>query len=259
MQGFHPAPILFTSCLGDTGLQSPHATMCDRPVNLVPFANVTGDRRIRLRRSHSCLPPVEGIRHTLSPYHTTRKSAPLSGRARCLLSGRLRPGIRFLRNPLPAVPSHALQLADPAGPSGREDNGFTEFHDDDPMGRVLPIYRRYCASVFRQRSGTSDRMPFWPRRIQLLSPVNNHGSNGSSPEFTRPPSLAPHPLIAGRIRGRSSRIDSAACAGVHCPGALDGSLRNPPLPVGSLMTEHQVGSTSLRAGSPTIIAVALRH
>ena len=44
---------------------------------------------------------------------------------------------------MPAAPSHASQLAYPAGPSGREDNGFTEFHDADMVGWVLPLYRRY--------------------------------------------------------------------------------------------------------------------
>jgi len=112
------------------------------------------------------------IRHTFSPFHTTRKSAPLSGGARGLLSGPLQPGICFLRDPMPAVPSHALQLADPTGPSGREDNGITEFHDDDTMGWVLSVYRRSYVSVFRIRSGTSDHVPFWPRRIQLLSPAS---------------------------------------------------------------------------------------
>jgi hypothetical protein len=97
----------------------------------------------------TCLPPAEGIRHTLSPVHATRKSAPLSGGARCLLSGRLQPGIRLLRDPLPAAYSHALRRAYPTGPSGREDNGFTEFHDDDTVGWVLLVYRRCRASVSR--------------------------------------------------------------------------------------------------------------
>jgi len=63
---------------------------------------------------------------------------------------------------LSAVPSHASQLADPAGPSGREDNGFTEFHGDDEVGWVLPLYRRCSVSVSRMKSRTSDRMPFGP-------------------------------------------------------------------------------------------------
>lgn len=148
------------------------------------------------------LASCRGIRHTLSPYHTTRKSAPLSGGARCLLSGRLLPGIRLLRDPLPAAYSHALQLAYPTGPSGREDNGLTEFHGDDTVGWVLPIYRRCYVSVSRFESETSDRVPFWLRRIQLFSPVQCYDSCGSSPEFTRPPGLAPHPPVAGRFRNR---------------------------------------------------------
>lgn len=108
------------------------------------------------------------IRHTFSPYHTTRKWAPLSGGARCLLSGPLRPGVRFLRDPIPAAPSHALQLADPCGPSAGEDNGFTEFHDDDTVGWVLPLYRRYYVSV--ARSG-------------IRQPTANHFGSGAYSYF----------------------------------------------------------------------------
>jgi len=67
--------------------QSPHVIVKLRPGDLVPVFHVTGGRRIRVHGSHTCLPPVEGIRHLLSPFHTTRKSAPLSGGTRCLLSG----------------------------------------------------------------------------------------------------------------------------------------------------------------------------
>jgi hypothetical protein len=129
---------------------------------------------------------------------------------------------------LPAAYLRALRLAYPTGPSGREGNGFTEFHGDDTMGWVLPLYRRFYVSVSRDMNGISDRMPFWLRRVQLLSPVDCYGSYSSSPKFTRPPCLAPHPPVAGRLQSRSSRNDPAACAGVHCPGAFDGSLRNPP-------------------------------
>jgi len=66
---------------------------------------------------------------------------------------------------MPAVPSHASQLADPTGPSGGEDNGFTEFHENDRVGRVLSRYRRFNISVLRGYSGTSDRVPFWLRRV----------------------------------------------------------------------------------------------
>jgi hypothetical protein len=70
---------------------------------------------------------------------------------------------------MPAAPSHALQLAYPAGPSGREDNGFTEFHDDDTVGWVLPLYRRFCVSVSRDMNETSDRVPFWLRRTAAFA------------------------------------------------------------------------------------------
>ena len=121
---------------------------------------------------------------------------------RCLLSGRLLPGIRLLRDPLPAAYSHALQLAYPTDPSGREDNGFTEFHGDDTVGWVLPIYRRCCVSVSRFESEISDRVPFCLRRIQPFSPVQCYGSCDSSPGLTRPPGLTPHPPVAGRFRNR---------------------------------------------------------
>jgi len=41
----------------------------------------------------------------------------------------------------------ALRLADPSGPSEREDNGLTEFHGNDKVGWVLPLYRWYRVSV----------------------------------------------------------------------------------------------------------------
>jgi hypothetical protein len=132
-----PRKMRRSGCLGDTSLQSPHATMC-----------ATRGRRTRFHGSHTCWPPIEEIRHTLSPLHTTRKSARLSGRARCLLSGQLQPGVCFFRDPLPAAPSRASQRAYLID-SDQEDNGFTEFHDDDRVGRVLPLYRRYYVSVSR--------------------------------------------------------------------------------------------------------------
>jgi hypothetical protein len=181
----------------------------------------------------------------LSPFHTTRKSAPLSGGARCLLSGPLQPGIRLFRDPLPAAYSHTLRRAYATGPSGRDDNGFTEFHGDDTVGWVLPLYRRFQVSVSRNWGRTSDRLPFWLRRIKLFSPVSRDGSCGSSPMFTRPPSLAPYPPIAGRVQNRSSRIESAAYAG----GTLSGRFRRPLTETAIthrlLMAEHQVGSASL--------------
>ena len=126
------------------------------------------------------------------------------------------------------------------------------------VGWVLPLYRRCSISVSRLRSRTSDRVPFGSGaysyfRLVILTIV-------IAVDFRSPdhPGLAPHPPIAGRVQNRSSRFDSAADAGQHCPGALDGSLRNPPQPVGSLMAEHQVGS-ACRAGRLTIITVASHH
>jgi hypothetical protein len=190
----------------------------------------------------TCLPPAEGIRHTLSPFHTTRKSAPLSGEARCLLSGPLQSGVRLLRDPLPAACSHALQHAYPAGPSGREDNGFTEFHGDDTVGWVLPLYRRCKVSVSHNWSRTSGRVPFWLRRVKLFSPVSRDGSYSSSPMFTLPPSLAPYPPVAGRVRNRSSRIESAAYAGGTLSERFRRFLTEAAIAHRLLMAEHQVGS-----------------
>jgi hypothetical protein len=181
----------------------------------------------------------------LSPFHTTRKSAPLSGRARCLLSRSLRPGVCLLRDPLPAAYSHALQHAYPTDPSGREDNGFTEFHGDDTVGWVLPLYRRCSVNVSRMWSETSDRLPFWLRRIKLFSPVSRDGSCGSSPMFTRPPSLDPDPLHSWQ-NPRSFLADRSRCLR---RGTLSGRFRRflaeAAIAHRLLMAEHQVGSASL--------------
>jgi hypothetical protein len=193
----------------------------------------------------TCLPPAEGIRHTLSPFHTTRKSAPLSGGARCLLSGPLQPGVCLLRDPLPAACSRALRRAYPTGPSGWEDNGFTEFHGDDTVGWVLPLYRRCNVNVSRKWSETSDRLPFWLRRVKLFSPVSRDGSCGSSPTFTRPPSLDPHPpdswqnpksFLADRFRCSRRGTLSECFRRLLAEAAIAHRL---------LMAEHQVGSASL--------------
>jgi hypothetical protein len=227
-EGFHPAPILITSCLGDTSLPSPHPTVHNGPVRLVPFACVGRGRRIRVHGSHLACLLLRGF--GIRFRRSTPRGSQRPFRVEHVVSypSRYSPAFAFsaLRCPLPIHTLCSL-LTRPTHP-GREDNGFTEFHGDDTVGWVLPIYRRCCVSVSRDLSETSDRVPFWLRRIQLVSPVVSYDSYGSSPEFTRPPSLAPRPPVAGRVRNRSSRIDSAACAGVRCPGALDGSSRNPP-------------------------------
>ena len=127
------------------------------------------------------------------------------------------------------LPLHTLRssFTRPAHPDGRT-TGLPSSMTLTRWGGCCLSTDGTCVSVSRVKSGTSDRMPFWLRRIQLFSPVHFNDSYSSSRTFTRPPGLAPHPPIAGRLRNRSSRIDSAACAGLHCPGALDGSLRNPP-------------------------------
>jgi hypothetical protein len=136
------------------------------------------------------------------------------------------------------------------GPSGREDNGFTEFHGDVTVGWVLPLYRRCSVNVSRKWSETSDRLPFWLRRVKLFSPVSRDGSYGSSPMFTRPPSLAPYPPVAGRVRNRSSQIDSAAYAGGTLSGRFRRLLAETAIAHRLLMAEHQVGSTSLAVRRP---------
>lgn len=150
----------------------------------------------------------------------------------------------LLRDPLPAAYSHTLRRAYATGPSGREDNGFTEFHGDDTVGWVLPLYRRFQVSVSRNWGRTSDRLPFWLRRVKLFSPVSRDGSCGSSPMFTRPLSLAPYPPIAGRVQNRSSRIESAAYTGGTLSGRFRRFLAEAAIAHRLLMAEHQVGSPS---------------
>lgn len=104
---------------------------------------------------------------------------PLSGGARGLLSGPLQSGVCFLRDPLPAVSSHALQLAYLIGRCGQEDNGFTEFHDSDMGGMgaaSLPtvLYQR----VPNEEQDIRSRA-FWLRRVRLFSPVHLNGSCSS--------------------------------------------------------------------------------
>src|ERR1019366_8901361 len=60
LQGFHPAPVPITSCLGDTNLQSPHPTVYDGPIDLVPCAAAGRGRRIRVRGSHDLLASCRG-------------------------------------------------------------------------------------------------------------------------------------------------------------------------------------------------------
>lgn len=171
----------------------------------------------------------------------------------------LQPGVRFLRDPLPAGPSRASQLADPTDPSGGEDNGFTEFHDDDMVGWVLLSHRRYFVSVSRVDPETSDRMPFWLRRIQLLSPVGCYDSYSSSPRFTRPPSLAPRPpcswqtpesLLTDRLRRSRGGTLSGRFRRLLSDSATAHRL---------WVTEHPVSSASLRVDWLTIIVVALHR
>jgi hypothetical protein len=121
---------------------------------------------------------------------------------------------------------------------------ITEFHGDDTVGWVLPLYRRFQVSVSRNWGRTSDRLPFWLRRVKLFSPVSRDGSCGSSPMFTRPPSLAPYPPIAGRVQNRSSRIESAAYAGGTLSGRFRRFLAETAIAHRLLMAEHQVGSPS---------------
>ena len=123
----------------------------------------------------TCLSPVEGIRHTLLPFHTTRKSATR-----------------------------------PAHPNGKTTG--------------LPS----CTA---------------------MTPVSRGGSYGSSLMFTRPLSLVPHPLVAGRIRNISSQI-SFRCV---CRGTLLGRFRRflaeAAISHRHLIAEHQVGTSSRRVDS----------
>lgn len=159
--------------------------------------------------------------------------SPLSGGARCLLSGPLQPGICLLRNPLPAARSRPLRCVYPAGPSGRESNGFTEFHDDDAVGWVLSsppaVFLSACPD---SQAGQPTACRFGPGvcsyfRLPLITAVST--VHVCSPDHRAWPLVR---VVAGRLRRRPSRIDIATCAGVRCPGALDEPLRESPQPVG---------------------------
>src|ERR1022692_422637 len=77
LQGFHPAPVLITSCLGDTSLQSPHPTVYDGPIDLVPSATAGEGRRIRVHGSHDLLASCRGdSAYALAIPHHTEVSAP---------------------------------------------------------------------------------------------------------------------------------------------------------------------------------------
>jgi hypothetical protein len=209
-------PRSFTRCLSDTSLQSSHVGVSSRQVAESAFADrILADllsRRFGIRSRHST---PRGSLHPFRVEHVV--SYPV----------RYSPAFAFSAiHYLLAIRTLCSVLTDRL--IRAEVNRLTEFHDDDTVGRVLPIYRRCYVSVSRGVSETSDRLPIWLRRVKLLSPVDTHDSYGSSPEFTRPLSLDPHPPVAGRIRGHASRSDLATCAGVHCQDALDGSLRRPP-------------------------------
>lgn len=56
------------------------------------------------------------------------------------------PAFAFSAIPYP-LSLHTLYSMFTDRPIRAEVNGLTEFHDDDTMGRVLPIYRRCFVSV----------------------------------------------------------------------------------------------------------------
>jgi hypothetical protein len=126
MQGFHPAPVLITSCLGDTNLQSPHPTVYDGPIDLIPCATAgEGLQNPFSRISYLLASCRMDSAYALAIPHPTEVRPP-SGGTRCLLSEPLQPGVRLLRDPSPAAYSRGLRRAYPTGRFGREDNGFTE-------------------------------------------------------------------------------------------------------------------------------------
>jgi hypothetical protein len=87
-------------------------------------------------------------------------------------------------------------------------------------------------------------MPFWLRRIKLLSPVSRDGSYGNSRTFTRPPSLDPDPRCSWQTP-ESFLTERFRCLR---RGALSGRFRRFLAEAATahrlLMAEHQVGSSS---------------
>jgi hypothetical protein len=93
---------------------------------------------------------VEKIRHTLSPFHTTRKWAPFRAEHVGSYPNHYSPAFAFSAILYP-LPVHTLCSVLTDRPFPAEVNGLTEFHDDDRVGRVLPFHRRSWsqrASIF---------------------------------------------------------------------------------------------------------------
>ena len=137
--------VLFLRCLGDSYLQVSNIPVHPGPVDAVPFDQVC--RRRRCRSFDKTLPVVELHSHLLSPLVIPSKKtqvspcgdiafpagkihrnfyrqiarrdhvevSPLSREATFKpLSGPLQPGVRFLHNPLPALPTASLTIGLPA-------------------------------------------------------------------------------------------------------------------------------------------------
>ena len=92
-------------------------------------------------------------------------------------------------------------------------------------------------------------MPFWPRRIQLLSPVSRDGSYDSSLVFTRSPSLAPHPPHSWQTPESLLAVRLHRLRGGTLSGRFRRSLAEIAIAHRHLIAEHQVGSASRRADS----------
>ena len=60
------------------------------------------------------------------------------------------PAFAFSAIPCPLSLRTLCSSQTPEAHTAGEDNEFTEFHDDDTVGWVLPVYRRYCVSVARR-------------------------------------------------------------------------------------------------------------
>src|SRR6266403_2677989 len=177
----------------------------------------------------TCLPPAEGIRHTLSPFHTTRKSAPFRVEHVVSYPDHYSPAFACsaILCPLP-IHTPCGVLTRPAHPGGKT-TGL-------PSSTAMTRWGGCClstdglVSVCRDgNTGHPTACRFGPgvcSYFRLLCFTVVTTVHLDSPDHRAWP-LVRH--VASRLRSRSSRSDSAACAGVRCPGERLIAGRNPVL------------------------------
>jgi hypothetical protein len=211
---------------------------------LVPCATAKRGRRIRVNGSHTCLPPAEGIRHTLSPFHTTRKSAPF--RVEHVVSYPDHYGPAFAYSAiLCLLPIHVPcdALTRPAHP-GRKTTGLPSSTAMTRWGGCYLSTGGAASACPKSKTRASDRLPLWLRRIKLFSSVFCLDSRGSSLMFPRPPSLAPRPPHSWQAPKSFFAARFRRLRGGTLSGCFRRHLAETAIAHRLLMAEHQVGSTS---------------